>query len=160
MNTLAELKRHLQIGVKVLKIEAWDKPVPEADQLREVVAVQTNAVVFKTPTKPKSWLEWPAASLVIVDNEGFTMYDAGYRDLTPDEKAVYDARPIDKEQSMQDAYTDGSVMFWREKAYFAKCKYPYLWGMNYVKGCKYDFNTQKIHDNKVLGQCICKYKFI
>lgn len=160
MNTFAELKRYLQPGVKLLKIEEWNKPVAPEAQMREVVKVQTNAVVFKTPTKPASWLNWDAASLMEINDEGFSLYFAGSRDLTPDEQAVMDARPIDKEQSMRDAMTDGSVMFWREKSYYAHCKYPYLWGMETIRGKKYDFNTGKIIDNTIKGECYARYKFI
>lgn len=160
MNTLAELKRYLQPGVKILKIEEWGKPVAPESQMREVVKVQTNAVVFKTPTKPQSWLQWEAASLMEITSTGFSLYFAGVRDLTPDEQAVRDARPIDPEQSYRDAISDGSVMFWREKSYYAKCKYPYLWGMEIIRGKKYDFNTGKIQDNTIKGQCYAKYSFI
>lgn len=160
MRTLAELKRYLQPSVKVLRVESYGKPIPEEDQPREVVKVQTNAVVFKTPKHSKSWLEWGPASLIEIDDDGFSMYLAGLREMTEDERRVYEGRPQDKEQSMRDAMTDGSVMFYREKHYFAECKYPYLRGMDMVQGKKYDFRTGQIIDNTIKGECLCRYKFV
>ena len=74
--TLAELKRTIKVGTKLLKLKGLrEKGVGE---VREVTKVQTNAIVIGT-----SWLYFPSyASLLDFEDDTFSVYSSanGYRE--------------------------------------------------------------------------------
>ena len=66
--TLAELKRTLKVGTKLLKVAGLkEKGIGE---IREITKVQTNAIVIGT-----SWLYYPSyASLLEFNDDTFSVY--------------------------------------------------------------------------------------
>ena len=167
----AEVKRKLTVGTKLIVT------YPDGKVLnREIIISRATQVVMIDPTKDDaderrkqgkgSWLEFPAASLVdIIDND-FSIYWPGYREMTVEEKAVYDGRPIDKEQSMNDAMTDGSTMFWREKKYFTDKGMTHLLGYVTGKAESVDHNKRTddgyfmVRSNKVKGALCMTYTIL
>lgn len=85
--TFAQLKRDLQLGVKVkmIKREVNGKEGKANTEEREISIVQSNAVAFKTllndGTFGNSWLYFPKASQVEYIGNTFT-FDDGYFKLT------------------------------------------------------------------------------
>ena len=78
MKTLAQLKRDLQVGVKVKTIINNCRPEREGE-IREIVKAQTNAIVFKTAyNSGESWLWWPKAKDVIYYDNVFELYEDGF----------------------------------------------------------------------------------
>lgn len=79
MKTLADVKRRLQIGVTVTLI--WAKEGMGHKNLgiaRRVQKVQSNAVVFESPTSPAGcWLTWRKAKDVIANGDKFSIYENG-----------------------------------------------------------------------------------
>ena len=158
MKSFAELKRELQVGTKLRMIH------PKTNRLcgieREIVKVQTNAIVMSKPDNGKSWLEWPkSAKLVETTENGFRIYTSGKRDMTPEEKRVWDNRPQDPEQARIDIMTDTSTMFWREKSYFKNAGMEHL--LAYNTGSKRrDYKTLKIIDAQVRGELMLEYEYV
>ena len=85
--TFAQLKRDLQLGVKIkmIKREVNGKEGKANTEEREISIVQSNAVAFKTllndGTFGNSWLYFPKASQVEYIGNTFT-FDDGYFKLT------------------------------------------------------------------------------
>lgn len=160
MNTLAELKRKLQPEVKLILIERFGKKI-ENPQPRSVIKVQGNAIVIeKVPgAKNGSWLYWPPGSLIEITDRGFKIFEAGDRDLTPEEKAIRENEPRDPKQEEIDALSDGSIMFWRQKRYYKEKNALHLFGTETVRGMRYNYNTGKVRDNRVKGKVSLEYLF-
>lgn len=162
--SLAWLKEKLKPGVALKMVASQNPNNKFLGIVRYVIKAQTNSVALakekNASIKEGSWMEFPPASLIEVNEKGFTIYNPGKRLMTADEKRVYDNRPIDKEQSERDMMTDGSVMFYREKAYFAKSPYPYLNGHGEQKGKRFDYSTKQIIDNKIKGDVSLAYEFV
>lgn len=59
--TFAQLKRDLQIGVKVKTLYNYCKP-ERIGEIRPISQVQTNAIAFKKEDGRDSWLWWEKAS--------------------------------------------------------------------------------------------------
>lgn len=79
--SLAALKRRLKMGVKLrLAHHDWATQGPNAKlkvgDVREVAIVQSNAVAFATPATDSgvSWLHWPKANEVRIDDKGFDIH--------------------------------------------------------------------------------------
>jgi len=161
MNTLAELKRKLQPEVKLTLVERFGKKI-ETPLPREIIKSQSNAIeieAFPGATGKGSWLYWPPGSLIEITNKGFKIFEAGDRDLTPEEKAIRDNVPRDPEQEEIDIMTDSSVMFRRHKAYYKEKNALHLFGTETVQGMRYNYNTGKIRDNRVKGNLSLEYLF-
>jgi hypothetical protein len=162
--SLAWLKEKLKPGVALKMVASQNPNNKFLGIVRYVIKAQTNSVALakekNASIKEGSWMEFPPASLIEVNEKGFTIYNPGKRLMTADEKRVYDNRPIDKEQSERDMMTDGSVMFYREKAYFANSAYPYLNGHGEQKGKRFDYSTKQIIDNKIKGELSLAYEFV
>jgi hypothetical protein len=59
--TFAQLKRDLQIGVKVKTLYNYCKP-ERIGEIRPISQVQTNAIAFKKDDGRDSWLWWEKTS--------------------------------------------------------------------------------------------------
>ena len=77
MKTFAQLKRDLQVGVKIKTIINNCKPELNG-QVREIMLTQTNAIAFKRDDGRPSYLWWPKQASKYVEYEGdtFKIYDA------------------------------------------------------------------------------------
>ena len=158
--SLSDLKRDLKLGTKVILLERFGKQVNEE---REVGKVQSNSIAFKKGNG-LSWLDYPKASLLSYDGNTFTIYEAGYRDLTEHEQSVLNNRPSkrpeNRERVEQEVLTDGSSFYYQDKAYFKNLDMQYLDGFEEVRGLRLDKNNQKIRDNSIKGAVILKYKIV
>lgn len=76
MKSFSQLKKDLQVGVKIKTILNNVKP-EKNNQVRELIKVQTNAIVFKdeTHTSGTSYLWYPKASLVEYEDNIFKIYE-------------------------------------------------------------------------------------
>jgi hypothetical protein len=165
MKTLADLKRALQVGKIITCIYG---PRGIKGKRREVVKVQTNAVILIDPDAPGvgelrkkgkgSYLEFPKASLVEVTDKGFKIYDPGSRDLTEDEKAVIRMEPKDSTQDEIDMLVDGSVMFHRRKRYYEAMDFEYLFIGDKNRRINSHDRT-KVIDSDVKGDLSLEYRF-
>ena len=74
LKTFAQLKRDLQVGVKVKTITNYVKPEMEG-QIRPIGKVQTNAIAFLREDNKLSWLWWGKANNVEYENNIFKIYE-------------------------------------------------------------------------------------
>jgi len=159
MKTLADLKRVLTVGQKVILKERNKK---EINQEKEVVKVQSNAWVFKTEKVARSWLQFPKASLIEFDGKTIKIYATGKRTLTDGEakiKSGYEAIRNRKQEEI-DMLSDGSTSFYIEKGYYRKHNAEYLIGHTTQRGMRYDYNSGLVYDEKVKGDLILIYEII
>lgn len=159
MKTLADLKRLLKEGT-IVKMTHGPNP-KLVGKRRQVVKVQSNGIFFVDPddnSSKKSFLEFPKASLLDFDEQGFRIFDAGLRDLTDGERACMDNEPRDAKQEEYDALSDGSTMYFRRKNYYLKSDYPWLFGHETVRGKKYIFHEKMVRDDDIKGQLVLAYE--
>ncbi len=155
--SLADLKRKLQVGTRVIMVERGDDKL---NDLKEVEKVQGNSVKFKGLNGAKAgWLEFPKASLLEFDQEGFKIYEVGERDLNEEEKAIIANEPKDEEQDGVDMMSDGSTMFRRREHYYKSAGYLYLHRPEYNKKLSYNSQTKKVRDPMIKGKLSLAYLF-
>lgn len=168
--TLADLKRDLKVGTKVVMTYHYWNDSERINKLlnqdRYVVKVKSNGVEFnenKDATKG-SFLDFPKATLLEYIDDTFTIYDTGTRPLTPKEQEVYDNmpshRPENKEQCEIDMMSDGSTMFYRDNQWCKDNNMEYLRGHETVRGLRFDWNTKQIKDDTIKGEKMMVYKII
>lgn len=168
MKTLADLKREAKSGTlegKFIHHSQFGENLPMRLQgWRKLVDSNSVAIFFLTSDGKKSELRLDKASLVEYDGKTLTVFNAGYRDLTEEEQGVMNAwkekssTPQFKAQEEADALTDGSSTYWAKVAHFSKAGREYLMGFTKQRGMKYDFNTGKVHDDKIKGAVCMQYK--
>ena len=170
MKTLADLKRDLQIGDKIvmtfnrLNIESKNKLL---NVERYIVSKNTTGIKLNIDKDAKtgSFLDYPKkATLCEYDGETLKIYDAGIRDLTDKEKNILDNLPSKRPENQEAVYneimTDGSSFYWKDKAYLSDNDAEYLTGYETIRGLRYDFNTKKIIDESIRGDLSLSYKLI
>ena len=157
MKTFAELKRDLKVGTKIKCLEHSIRPERVGD-ITTLVIVQSNSIKQDSG----KWLDIPSASLVSYNDNTFTVYEVGKRDLTDYEQQMLDKinNCCTKEEHMNDAYTDGSQCFYRENRVARELGVEYLRGFEFSQGKKYDFNTNMILDNKIKGKMLYSFEII
>jgi hypothetical protein len=162
MQTLADLKRRMIPGVRLIIVSRFGQPVPLETAERELVKAQTNSWCFKTPQKPATWLDIPKASLLEITENGFKIYGTGSRPLNAHEKALKDGYEAirDRKQEEIDIMSDGSAAYYQEKAYYHKHDANYLMGHEKQRGMVYDYNTGLIKDDSIKGKLELEYQFI
>lgn len=167
MKTLADLKRDAKNGklFGVMTVRCGSNDIPERlSGKRQIVDANSVAIFFLTNDGKKSELRIERASLLEYTEDTLTIYNEGFRDLNNQEKAIMQEwkvianTPENIRQSEIDSLTDGSQMFYKEKAFFHNKGYSYLMGFDEEKGLKYDFNTQKIRDKNIKGTISMQYK--
>ena len=92
------------------------------------------------------------------DGENLTVYDAGHRDLTEEEKKILtEWERIEKEYLEKNPFAE---TFWKRREYFSKCTCPWLYGTDTVKGKRLEYvdGEQKIRDREIRGTALIKYK--
>lgn len=168
MKTLADLKRDAKSGTlegRFTYHSMWPEGLPERLQgWRKLIDSNSVAIVFLNEDGKKSELQIKKAALVEYDGETLTVYNAGYRDLTTDEQRVLDAwakiaeKDDYKENARIDALTDGSSTYYQKLRFFKDAGYEYLIGLEEQRGMKYDWNTEKVRDDKVKGSVCMRYE--
>lgn len=166
--TKAELLRKLQVGQGLIMTHNSFGGGNNSliGKTRYIVKKQTNGVYLnedKTATKG-SFLELNAkASLFEANDQGFKIYEAGNRPLTDSEQRILanvpSKRPENQKQLEIDMLTDGSSMYWRDKAYYKENNAEYLHGTEYSRGMKYNYNTNTVTDENVRGEVSLAYEF-
>ena len=148
MRTLADMKRDLKTGTKVILKSITMKVGDElksSDINRTVLKVNTTDICFLKDDGKKSYLSIPKASLLEYDGKTIKIYRAGIRELTDEEKQIMDNKPKDDKQFEIDMLSDGNVMYRREKRYYESIGKEYLFG-----NCKKDGKRLTHKDNKVM----------
>lgn len=159
MKTLAELKRDANSGrMSAVLIEHYGHTgddIPERLRGRRK-AVRTNSIAlfFQNCDGKESELRFRSANLVEYDGNTLTVYEAGIRDLTEEEKAVLaEWKRIEDEYTAKNPWSD---TYWKRKDYFANCSCPWLAGHDTIRGKRYQYDG-KVRDNAVKGTVILKY---
>ncbi|MBP6946298.1 MAG: hypothetical protein KBB46_03345 [Candidatus Pacebacteria bacterium] len=163
MNTLADLKRTLQIGTQVTLIKApWEHR--HLNLPRFVVKTQGNGVEFALNKDDKrgSFFDFPRSSLTSFKDNTFSVHAPLTRPLTDAEQKIMDNqpshRPENAEKVTNDMMTDGSQMFHADRRYFKDLDMQYLEGFETVRGLRYDFNTKLVTDESQPGEIQFTYK--
>lgn len=167
MKTFTDLKRDLTVGRSLTMIyhenmETDERAKSRIGQARFIVKKQTNGVYLnpdKTATKG-SFLELPRASLVEYDGKIITVYGPSKRPLTESEAKILKDMPSHKKENEQqcvnDIMTDGSTMYWRDKAYLKAN--DALWYDETYQGKHYNHNDQLMIDYSLKGKKELSYK--
>ena len=155
MKTLADLKRDLKPGVKLILKHRFGK---EVNEQREVIQTQSNGLWFKSEFKPRTWLDYPKATLTEYDGKNIVIYAEGYRELTENEQSIRKNEPRDEEQERIDCLSDGSTMYYRQLGYYRQNNAEYLMGGQRQKGMVYDFNKNMVKDDNVKGVIALVYE--
>lgn len=112
----------------------------------------------------ESDLRFDYASLVEYDGNILKLYNAGLRELNEQENRVMNewknisSTEEYKKMAEIDVYTDSSNTYWKKKWFFEKSPCPYLFTSNGMNNKSYDYNTGKVRDPKVKGECILIYR--
>jgi len=160
MKTLAELKRDLRVGKKLTLTYHHLGKCNILNKKREIIKIQTNAIVLKTENKSgKSWLDLPPSSLLEYNDNIIKIYGCGERDLTSEEKKILGNMPSKRQENAKiverDLLTDGSTSFWMDKKYLNDNNANWYWGWD--KGKRFNHNTQKMYDKKIKGRLELQY---
>ena len=158
--TLAELKRDAAAGKIAFELtERFGKTgedIPEGLRgIRTVQKVNSVAIFLLNKKGKSSELRFDSAKLVEYDGKSLTIYEAGERPLTEQEKNI-----LAEWQKIQDDYCKKypySNCYWEKKGYFKNCPCPWLAGYETIRGKKYLYNGL-VRDNRVRGDAILKYK--
>lgn len=158
--TLAQLKRDLAVGTKVTQIaKGEDITDKNLNVERWVVKKQGDGVCLNTDKEATdgSWLYFPYASQVDYEDNIVSFYDIGMRKLTKEElNFIANApskRPENAEKVLADAFSDGSMMYWQDKAYYEQANKKYLWALHTDKDGDYI-----VEDKKARGAFAFTYK--
>ena len=165
--TFNQLKRDLKESTgKTLKVlyHFRGEEKPELLQDRTIKRVQTNALTTTRDGNEKEcWLYYPnGAELVEYNDNTFSFYEAGERDLTETEKRHLEAMNnlCTKEEIEMDIYTDTNIEYWKKKAYAKENNIEYLLGFEEKQGKKYNWNSKRVRDNKVRGALLYTFEIV
>lgn len=120
--------------------------------------------MFELPNGKTSRLDLPPASLVEYTDNSLTLYYAGHRELTTDEKAIIDewkkvsSTPEFKKRADYDMLTDGSSTYYEKKLFFSERNSEYLMGFETQRGMIWDWNKHMVRDDKIKGEVMMKYE--
>ena len=161
--SFSQLKKDLQVGKK-LKVLYHFRNDDRFMQDRVISKVQTNAFTSKWGNDTKDYYCYFPTNSELVDYEDdtFTFYEYGERELTDYEKTMLDKlhNLCSKEEQELDMYTDSSICYWKEKKYAKDNDIEYLLGFDFHKGLKYNFNTGKMYDKKVRGNKLFTFQIV
>lgn len=172
MKTLADLKRDLKVGDKI--VMTFNALEGSSDRIKQFIGVERYIISKNTQgikispdknAKNGSFLDFPKkATLCEYDGETLKIYDAGFRELTEREKEVKEnvtsRREENKEEVTMELMTDGSGFYWKDKQYYKENNMEYLAGHETVRGLRYHYNTGKIEDESIKGLLSLEYKII
>jgi hypothetical protein len=163
MKTLAQLKRDLSVGTKVTLINSETMPEHKFLNLeRYVIKTQGNGITLglKPDDKKGSFMEYPKATGLEYIDDTFTLYTAGERPLTQEEKDILNnmpsKRPENKEKLEIEIMTDGNGLYWQDRAYFKDLDMQYLEGYEKIRGLRR--SQEVIQDDTIKGKIDLQYK--
>ena len=160
MATLAQLKRDADSGkMSVMLLWRFGKTgndIPrEIRGVRKVFRANSVGLVLELNGK-ESTLYTDSAKLVEYDGKTLTLYRAGYRSPTVEERFV-----LNLWNSKETAYYQKNPFgncFGMRKEYFASSPCPWMDGMNKIRGKKYCPEKDKVLDYSVRGEMILRYE--
>ena len=160
IKTLTQLKRDARNGGLFLElVERYGSAENIRENMkgkREVIGANTVAIFLKNTDGLKSELRFDSAKLIEYTEETLTVYEAGERDLTADERAFLDEwERIEREYIEQNPYSD---TYWKKKFHFEKSPFQYLNGWDKVRGKRFKLYENKVVDDSIKGAAILRYK--
>ena len=163
MKTLAELRRDARSGNMSMEMLEWYGKTGEDIKanlrgIRKVEGANSVALLLRNNEGNISELRVRYATLVEYDGVNLTVYEAGHRDLTEDEKKILSEwERIEKEYLEKNPFAE---TFWKRRDYFSKCSCPWLYGTDTVKGKRLEYvdHEPKIRDREIRGVAVLKYK--
>lgn len=154
--TLAQLKRDANGGKMSLEmIERYGSTeiIERLRGIRKVKKANSVAIICINLDGKESELRIDSAKLIDYDGKHLTVYTAGAREPSAEEKAV-----LAKEKEIYKKYADTySGGFWQVKQMFEESKFPYMSGYEKVRGKRYDHNSGLVYDDSIKGEPILKY---
>lgn len=158
--SLSELKRNAmekKIEMRLSPVGMWSDGLPERLQgWRKAISANSNSITLLNGEGRESKLYIDCASLIEYDNNRLTVYAAGLRELTDNEKKIINEwSAVQKERAEKYPYSDD---YWAKKSFFEQRKAEHLLGYEYIRGCKYDYNTGKVYDKKIKGNVQLQYE--
>ena len=157
MKTMAEFKRDAASGRMSLEmIERYGKSVDDIPErlkgVRKVVKTNTVCAMLLNQLGELSELRFGCANLLVYDGDTLTVYDAGIRDLTQQEKEImHHVQEIRKEY--ENTYSGG---FYKAKDYIKNSACPWLGSVKPIKGKM--LVNDKVRDNSIKGNVVLRYK--
>lgn len=158
--SLAHLIRDAKSGHMSLEMTfRYGEEPPEYMQgKRRVCGVNTVALFLETPafSTGQSELRITKAGLTEYDGSTLKVYEPGYRDPTPEERAELEACQKQVDHAIEvDPY--GSSGYWAKVAFFHKSTMPWLRGDKEHQGMKYIPWKDKVRDSHIRGDLVLAY---
>ena len=163
MKTIADLKRDVKSGNMSMEMLEWygktgEDIKPILRGIRKVEGANSVALLLRNNEGNTSELRIKYATLIEYDGENLTVYDAGHRDLTVEEKNILaEWERIEKEYLEKNPFAE---IFWKRRDYFSKCSCPWLDGSEMKRGKKLEYVNGRpmVRDNAIKGEAVLKYK--
>lgn len=158
--SVAQLKREADSGKMRMELverygESGDKIIERLRGNRKVLRSNSVCLVLENSSGEESELRLPCAKLVEYDGENLTIYRAGERDLTEEEKICLKA--WQQKEIIYCKKNPYSNTYWYKQFFFENSNFPYLIGDKKVRGKKYNYNG-KVWDDSIKGDVILRYK--
>lgn len=161
--TLADLKRDAESGKIAFElVERYGKTVGEIPErlqgIRLVQSVNTVSIYLVNHNGQISCFDYKPASLIEYTEDTLTVYSAGERSLTDEERNILNRwKEIQYEYEKVNPYSD---VYWKKKAFFYDeyPKYRYLAGFEKCCGKRFKYSSETVLDDRIKGKAILKYK--
>ena len=165
--SFSQLKKDLKVGTKLKVIYHFRQNDTNGERFlqdRVISKVQTNAFTSKWGDDTKDyWCYYPTNSnLVDYEDNTFTFYEHGERDLTDYEKTMLDKlnNLCTEDEKKLDMYTDTSIEYWKKQKFARENNVEYLLGFEFHNSLKYNFNTGKMYDKNVRGNKLFTFQIV
>lgn len=157
--TLAQLKRDANSGNMALElIERFGKTGDEIKEtmrgIRKVSRSNTVGIFLINNDGKESELTIRSAKLIEYDGKTLTIFEAGHREPTDEEKSIL-AKRDELYKKYEDTYNGG---FWQVKQMIADSKCPWMDGGETKCGKRYSVSENVVYDNLIKGEAVLKYK--
>lgn len=163
MGTLADLKRDAKSGkLRLELIECFGKTGEEIPEqlrgVRDVASVNTVGIKLRNARGEESELRLERASLIEYRENTLTVYNPGYRALTKEERAVLVGEKAFREDyQRRNPYSDP---YWAVKRYYKDSACPWMYGMETIRGKRYQCGEDRVRDAAVRGDAILRYRVL
>lgn len=154
--SFSQLKKDLVIGDNLKCLIHNVKP-ERVGSVSTISKKQTNAIATLRDNKD-CWLYYPTGSnLVNYEDNIFTIYEPGLRNLTPEERKHV--------ETMRELSKDSYNPYYTEKQYCEEHDCDYLLGADEIKGKRFIFhkyvkNEPCIQDNSIKGEILYSFEII